>query len=178
MAKKAKKDVPVKKKKTLKESTQERNITPTRTFDVWTDFDRIFEDFRRGFEDLLWPLRTSARPLFPISGLDVRVPPTDLEDRGKDFLLKTELPGFKKEDKINIIASRDSIRIEANAGWEYDNESQNYICKERECKSFYREESLPEDIDINKVEATLEDGILEIVLPKKAPKETKKIDLK
>jgi HSP20 family protein len=116
--------------------------------------------------------------LFPIANLDVRIPLTDLVDRGKDFLLTTELPGFKKEDDINIEVTDDSIKIEAVSGWKYDEESQEYICKERECKSFFRQESLPEEIDIEKVEAKLEEGILEVILPKKTPKETKKINVK
>ena len=177
-----KKDIEVKKKgKAVKKAKQPTSLAPRRTFDLVADFDQIFDDFRRGFEDLLWPLQRSyarAQPLFLVPTLDVRVPATDLEDRGKDFLLKTELPGFTKEDDINIEVAADSVEIEGTVGWKYDNKTQNYICKERECSSFYRMESLPEEIDVDKVQAKLEDGVLELILPKKTPKKKKKINVK
>ena len=175
---KKKKDVVVKKRKAVKKAKRPTSLAPRRTFDLVADFDQIFNDFRRGFEDLLWPLQTSFEPSFPMTTLDVRVPATDLEDRGKDFLLKTEMPGFTKEDDINIEVAADSVEIEGTVGWKYDNKTQNYICKERECTSFYRMESLPEEIDVDKVEAKLENGVLELILPKKIPKKKKKISVK
>ena len=39
-------------------------------------------------------------------------------------------------------------------------------------------ESLPEEIDVDKVQAKLEDGVLELILPKKTPKKKKKINVK
>ena len=174
-----KKDIAVKKKgKAVKKAKQPTSLVPRRTFDLVADFDQIFDNFRSGFEDLLWPLQRSYEPSFLTPAFDVRVPATDLEDRGKDFLLKTEMPGFTKEDDINIEVTADSVEIEGTVGWKYDNKTQNYICKERECSSFYRMESLPEEIDVDKVQAKLEDGVLELILPKKTPKKKKKINVK
>ena len=125
-----KKDIAVKKKgKAVKKAKQPTSLVPRRTFDLVADFDQIFDDFRSGFEDLLWPLQRSYEPSFLTPAFDVRVPATDLEDRGKDFLLKTEMPGFTKEDDINIEVTADSVEIEGTVGWKYDNKTQNYICK-------------------------------------------------
>ena len=175
-----KKDIVVKKKeeKAVKKAKRPTSLVPRQTFDLMADFDQIFDDFRRGFEDLLWPLQRSFEPVSLVPAFDVRVPATDLEDRGKDFLLKTEMPGFTKEDDINIEVAADSVEIEGTVGWKYDNKTQNYICRERECSSFYRMESLPEEIDVDKVQAKLEDGVLELILPKKTPKKKKKINVK
>ena len=98
----------------------------------------------------------------------------DLEDQGKNFLLKAEMPGFKKEE-IEINVKEDSISINAEVGWSYDKKEQKYVCKERACRSFYREIDLPEDIDVEKATAELSDGILEINLTKKKPKKTRKL---
>jgi HSP20 family molecular chaperone IbpA len=43
------------------------------------------------------------------------------------------------------------------AGWKYDDKTKRYICKERECESFYRMVELPEEIKTDKVEAELKD---------------------
>ena len=149
-------------------------ISPYRSQDIWYDFDRMFNDFRSGFEDLLVPLWT-PRSIMPL--IDTRMPAVDLEDRGKDYLLTAELPGFKKED-VDLQVTDDFIEIKASVGWKYDEKSKNYICTERRCDSFYRMIELPEKIKPNEVQAGLKEGVLEIVLPKKEPKEKKKVALK
>jgi HSP20 family protein len=65
------------------------------------------------------------------------------------------------------------VRFE-RAGWKYDGKTKRYICKERECESFYRMVELPEEIKTDEVEAELKDGVLEVALPKKAPIHKKK----
>jgi HSP20 family protein len=64
------------------------------------------------------------------------------------------------------------------AGWKYDDETKRYICKERECESFYRMVELPEEIKTDEVEAELKDRTLEVALPKKAPEHKKKVNVK
>ena len=142
------------------------------------EFDRVVESFRSDFEDLLWPSGSSIEPLFSMMpAVEVRVPQVDLEDRGKDFRLVAEMPGFKKED-VNIQVCNDSVEIEGIVGWKYDDKTKEYLCKERECETFYRMITLPEEIKTDNIEANLKDGVLEIVLPKKTPKQKKKISVK
>lgn len=142
--------------------------------ELWRAFDDIFESFRSDFEDLLFPSPwTSSYPVFP----EIRVPLIDLEDRGKDFVLKAEMPGFKKED-IEIEVQEDSVEITGRVGWKYDKKAKGYVCKERACESFNRIVQLPEEVKTDAVTANLADGVLEIVLPKKSPKKTRKITLK
>jgi len=141
--------------------------------DLWRAFDDIFESFRQDFEDLLFPSPWTRT--FPAL-TETRAPLVDLEDRGKDYLLKAEMPGFKKED-IEIEVQEDSVEITGRVGWKYDKKAIGYICKERACESFYRLLQLPEEIKIDDVTANLEDGVLEIVLPKKAPKKKRKMTL-
>ena len=132
-------------------------------------FDQVFDRFRSDFEDLLFP----TEDLFVFDEFpDVRTPAVDLEDNEKDFVLKAEMPGFKKDD-IEINVQEDGIEISGMSGWKYDKEEESYICKERACKSFYRYVDLPEEIKLDAVNANLSDGILEITLQKKAPKPQK-----
>jgi HSP20 family protein len=108
---------------------------------------------------------------------EARVPYVDLEDRGKDYLLTAEMPGFKRED-VEIQVMDDSVEIRAATGWKTDDKSKNYIWRERAAESFYRLIELPEEINTDKAEANLKDGVLEITLPKKAPKPRKKVAVK
>jgi HSP20 family molecular chaperone IbpA len=147
------------------------NLAPAAPQDLYQAFDDTFERFRNDFEDLLFPsMLPSTFSLMP----EIRVPTIDLEDNEKEYLLKAEMPGFKKED-IEIDAQDNAVIISGEAGWKYDKKEHEYICKERACKSFYRTVDLPEDIDVNAVTANLNEGVLEICLPKKTPKQKRKI---
>jgi HSP20 family protein len=176
-----KKDVPVSKGKEIVAAKPRRRPTalaPYTDTNLWRSFDRMFERFRKDFADLLWPgERLIAEPSAMMPAMETRVPYVDLEDRGKDFLLTAEMPGFKKED-IEIQVQDNSVEIRGSVGWKYDDKSKNYICKERECESFYRMVSLPENVKTDSVQASLKDGMLEVTLPKKVPKQKKKIAIK
>ncbi len=144
--------------------------TPTPQ-DLYEAFDDTFEKFRNDFEDLLFP--STWANTFSIMP-ETRVPTMDLEDNEKEYLLKAEMPGFKKEN-IEIDVQDNYVVISGEVGWKYDKKEHEYLCKERACKTFYRTVDLPEEVDVNGVTANLNDGVLEICLPKKTPKQKRKI---
>ena len=174
-----KKELAVPKKKTpavpmpSKKTTAIAKKAPS---DLMQDFDDVFERFRQDFRGLLLPSAIAMENMMDIVP-ETRTPTVDLEDRGKDYLLKAEMPGFKKED-IEVKAYDDAVEISGMAGWKYDKKKQNYVCKERACESFYRMVALPEQIKVDDIQADLKDGVLELVLAKKAPKQSKKVNLK
>jgi HSP20 family protein len=167
-------EVPVEKKKAiaLRKKESPYMVAPVGS-DLWRAFDDMFDNFRQDFEDLLFP--SPMTRLFPVIP-ETRVPVVDLEDRGKDFMLRAEMPGFKKED-IEIEVQEDSVEITGSVGWKYDRKAKDYICKERDCKSFYRLVQLPEEVKTDNVKANLTDGVLEVELPKKAPKKGRKVSV-
>jgi len=154
-----------------KPSKKGSTLTPASPSDVWQAFDDTFARFRSDFEDLLFPA-TWAKTFSFVP--EIRVPAVDLKDGEKEYTLKAEMPGFKKED-IEIEVQENSVAITGTAGWKYDEKGQLYICKERACKTFYRRIELPEQVKIHEVDANLTEGVLEITLPKKAPKQKRKI---
>ena len=108
---------------------------------------------------------------------ETRVPAVDLEEREKDYFLKVEMPGLKKED-IEIEVQSGSVAITGKVGWKYDKKVQAHTCRERSCQSFYRMVELPEEIKVEDVAASLSEGVLEVTLPKKAPKRKRKVKIK
>jgi HSP20 family protein len=145
---------------------------------LWPDFDKVFNRFRRDFEDILWPFERPFMEPFPrMPGLKAKMPSVDLEDRRKDFLLTAEMPGFKR-DEVEIKVQDDSVEIRAETGWKREDKTKKYVVKERGGERFYRMIRLPEEIKTDAVDANLRDGIMEIVLPKKTPKSWKKVSVK
>ncbi len=149
-------------------------IRPYDSSATWRDFDRIFGNFRRDFEDLLWPSRSILDRTY---SLMQKWPMMDLTDRDSDFLLTVEVPGFKKED-IEILVEDRAIDIRASTGQKREEKTQQFLRRERTASSFHRRVDLPEEIIADKVEAKLNNGILELVLPKKAPKPKKRVVVK
>jgi len=155
----------------IKQRQKPSALAPVTPLDLSRAFDDVFGRFRRDFEDVLFPSYWDrVMSIMP----ETRVPAVDLEDRGNDFLLKAEMPGFKKEN-IEIEVQDNSVVITGDVGWKYDKKEHAYICKERACKTFYRMVDLPEEIRVDDVTANLVEGVLEITLPKKIAKQKRKI---
>ena len=145
---------------------------------IWRDFDRVFERFRSDFEELLWPserLIDRAYSMLPI--MKGEWPSVDLEDRGKEFVLTAEMPGLKREN-VEIEVDDQSVDMKGMATWKQDEKTDKYVRKERATQSFHRRIDLPEEILADNVTANMTDGILELVLPKKHPKEKRKVKIK
>ena len=97
---------------------------------------------------------------------ETRVPAMDLQSREKDFLIQLDMPGLKKSD-IELEVEPKSIEITGQVSWEYDEKKNEYLSKERACKAFYRMVNLPDEIKVDEVTASLNDGILTVISPRK-----------
>jgi HSP20 family molecular chaperone IbpA len=69
-------------------------IEPYAQSELWMDFDRAFERFRRDFEDLLWPSE-GERELPMMREVETGMPAIDLEDRGNKYVMTVDVPGFR-----------------------------------------------------------------------------------
>lgn len=105
--------------------------------------------------------------------------PVEVLDKNKEYQIKAELPGVKKED-LDIDIEQNYLRINAKKHNEINEEKENYRHSEFNYGEFSRIIQLPEEIDIEKSEAKLENGVLKIVAPKmqKAKEQTKKLLVK
>lgn len=98
---------------------------------------------------------------------------TDVIENDDEFEVKAELPGFKKED-ININYQNDTLTIHAihDLNKEQKDEDGKLIRSERTSSDVSRSFYLP-DADTDKIGANYDGGILDIMVPKSAEKESK-----
>ena len=143
--------------------------------EVEEGLNRVMTRLRRDVEDF-FDLSKSPEQITKPWKSDI--PSIDLEDRSADFLISVDLPGFKKEE-VTIEVADDNITIQASKNQEITQESMqhNYIQRERASESFYRRVDLPTQVLSDQSTANLNNGVLQIVLPKKPHPETKKITL-
>ena len=100
--------------------------------------------------------------------------PIEVADKGKEFDIRAELPGVKKED-LDIDIDKNNITINAKKEEEICEDKKAYKKSEFKYGEFSRSVYLPQEIDVNKTEAKLEHGVLKIYAPKLvADKETTK----
>ena len=131
--------------------------------------DTIFDNFRDEIESAMtWPYNFAFN--FPgiFEEKAIRKALCDLIDKGDKYQIKLELPGINKNN-IDIKAAKNSIEVSAKQSEQIEEKDKDYIYNERFFKSVYRTIPLPEEIVQSKITAKLNNGILEIDLPKKNP---------
>ena len=91
---------------------------------------------------------------------------TDVSDTGDAYKLVSELPGFKKED-IKIDIENDVLTISVERKQDEEDKQLNYIKRERVYGSFSRSFDVS-GVEVNDIKASYADGILTLIMPKKA----------
>eukprot|EP01156_Anaeramoeba_ignava_P018373 Anaeramoba_ignava/a91563_64.p1 GENE.a91563_64~~a91563_64.p1 ORF type:complete len:151 (+),score=24.28 a91563_64:23-475(+) len=113
-----------------------------------------------------------------------RYPAVDVVEKDGSFGLSVELPGYGKDDveiKVDnnlLTISAAEIKEAKEERKEENKESVRYIMHERSGRSFTRTFVLPKDVDKENIEASFENGLLELNIPKIPKAEPKKIDIK
>jgi len=152
-----------------------RNTQPERRL------DDVFDDFRRDLENIMpKPFQSWSFPGSTHFGELVRTPLCDMLDRGNKYELHIEVPGIDKE-KINVHATRNAVEISGEQSEKSSDKTKHYVHNERSYNSFYRKIETPEEIIPSKIGARMVNGILNIELPKKSPRQAEesiKVDIK
>ena len=103
---------------------------------------------------------------------------TDLRETDAEYIMEADLPGYDKggieihcEDRLLTISARQENITEEN--------SENYIRRERRQGSFSRSIPLPQNVNHDEIKASFNNGVLKIVLPKVEPSKPqgRKIDI-
>jgi HSP20 family protein len=102
-------------------------------------------------------------------------PALDLYESGDHFVAVVELPGMRKED-IDISLHDGTLTISGERKHESNN-GETAQRTERYVGTFRRSIALPTRVDANKVNATYQDGILKVTLPKADEAKPKQIQV-
>lgn len=126
------------------------SLTPDFAGHVFDDFDRIVDDFLR-----------------PTYANTVNVQPTYDVHQSKDhYLVSLDVPGVKKED-LKIEAQGNQLTISGERQREViPEEGEANLRHERVYGEFERTFVLPISINIEKIEAHYENGVLNVAIPK------------
>lgn len=138
-----------------------RMVRPESAFDLLQDqIDRVFDRFSN------W---SGGIPGSFAPSMEVAETPQALE-------ITTELPGLSEED-VEISVADGVLTIRGEKKEEKEETKKTYRLVERSYGSFERSLALPRSVDTGAVKATMDKGILKIVLPKSAEAQAQQIKI-
>ena len=148
---------------TSKPKKKSTGIQPSWTSN-WMDIDKSIENLRKDMEKAFSSFPSIQFPSMP----KMAQTSCDVIDEGKQFRVKMDAPGVKKNE-IKLTVTDNSLEVSAEHKEESEKKKKNYLRKERSHVSFYRTLPLSEKVVSGKVKAKLSDGVLNITLPKSKP---------
>lgn len=131
------------------------------------EIDRLFDDFTRGFPSFSMPA-TGGQELLPAM---------DVTETNNEIEVTAELPGLEEKD-VQIDLADNVLTIRGEKKSERDEKTKDYRVVERSYGSFYRTLELPAGVDPDKIKASIDKGVLKVVIPKPAPAQVKNIAVK
>jgi HSP20 family protein len=142
-------------------------------FDPMRDFVSLREAMDRLLEDsVIRPATFAAN-----GGASSYSFPVDLYETQDGFVLKATLPGVTAE-QLDINATADGISIKAEVKGDAQAKDQAWLLRERRYGTFQRTFALPTQIDPNQVDASFENGVLTLQLPKAETVKPKQVKVK
>ncbi len=152
------------------------NLMTTRRTNVWDPLQELNE-LQNRFNTLLG--RTALRSGTGEEALAVAdwAPAVDISEDDKEFVIKAELPGLKREE-VKVTVEGGVLSISGERRSEKEEKNKKFHRVERSYGSFLRSFSLPEGADATKVNADFSDGVLNVRLGKTPKAQPKTIEVK
>jgi HSP20 family protein len=91
--------------------------------------------------------------------------PMDVYQSGKEFVVRATLPGVKAED-LDVSVVGETLTIKATLKEDQDVKDEDWLLKESRASAYTRTITLPSEVQADKVDANLENGILVLRIPK------------
>ncbi len=143
------------------------------------EIDHLFEKFNGG--SLRSPFRRGAWNMEPFRGFDLAMasPAMDVAEKKNAYEISVELPGMD-QNNVELKLVDGLLVISGEKTDERKEEEKDYYFQERHYGSFTRSLRVPDDANVDKIDAQFIKGVLKIVLPRKpgAAKPEKKIKVK
>jgi HSP20 family protein len=93
------------------------------------------------------------------------IPAMDLSESEQEFVLRADLPGLDEND-VNIELEDSVLTVSGERKSEHEERKEGYYRVERASGKFSRSLTLPEGVDPEQINASFENGVLEVHIPK------------
>ena len=141
-------------------------------WDPFGDIVTLREKMNRMFEDVFTGRTEEGRDLTASTW----APAVDIFETEKELVLTAEVPGIDEKD-IEIKIEDNTLSLKGERKFEKETKEENYHRIERSYGSFFRAFALPNSIDPEKIQATHENGVLKITMPKRDELQPRKVKI-
>lgn len=153
---------------------EERYVVMLTRWDPFTEMSRLQDEL---FRSTFAPRNGAARATFS--------PPVDVYEDADAIFVHAELPGLRLED-VTVGVENDVLTFSGERKGEREDghaaeggpRGSGYFLRERWVGAFSRSFKLPRTVDVEKIEATLKEGILTVRLPKRENVKARRIEVK
>ena len=104
------------------------------------------------------------------------IPPMDLVEAEDHFVLKADLPGLSEGD-VSIEVQDGTLTISGERKAEHEQREKGWYRIERSFGSFNRSLTLPDGVDPERIEASFNNGVLEVRIPKPEERKPRRISI-
>ncbi|NDJ78781.1 MAG: Hsp20/alpha crystallin family protein [Chloroflexi bacterium] len=147
------------------------NLTRWNPHNEMEQFFRPFEELMNDLWQNRWPAFNSetARPMLR--------PAMDIVEQDNEIVVRLDLPGLSAED-VQVELEDNVLTVSGEMGDTIEQEGERYHYRERRFGAFQRNVRLPNTVDAEHVEASFDNGVLNISLPKLPEAQPKQIEVK
>lgn len=110
------------------------------------------------------------------SGLTFRLP-VDIAENDNSYVIKAPVPGFRPED-VEVTVSNNVLTIRATHREEKEDKKGNYLRREMVLGDLMRQIALPNDARADGINATFDNGVLKLEVPRAPKPQPKRIEVK
>lgn len=132
------------------------NVPTWQSRSPFGELERMRQQMNRLLEETRAPYQPAQAGVFPL---------TNLSEDKDNYYVRAELPGVKG-DQLDIQVTGNNLAISGERMIAAEEEGARYHRREREAGTFSRMIGLPGEVDTDKVDANLQNGILTVVVPK------------
>ena len=136
------------------------------------EISRLRREMDRLWDDYFGPGRRALKPMEMEFA-----PAVDVKETADQIVIKAEVPGIDAKD-INISITGDVLTMKGEKKSEHEEKEENYHLVERSYGSFARSLVLPAAVNMDKIEAKYDKGVLTVTCPKKEEVKPKPIEIK
>jgi HSP20 family protein len=104
------------------------------------------------------------------------LPATDVSETPEAVTLRLEVPGLSR-DQIRIAVENNTLTVRGEKTQETSSENETFRRTERSFGSFERSFSLPAYVDTDNVQASMQDGVLSVTLPRREETKAREIQI-
>lgn len=135
----------------------------------WREIEKLRRDMNRLFEITTPHLQRGRSARFPAVNV--------WANEGEGIVVSAELPGIDPED-LDISVTADTLTITGSRTPDELPDGAQYHRRERYCDAFSRTVQLPYTVNTDKVEASAENGVLKVTLPRAEAEKPRQIEVK